>query len=254
MGSSAEEPRVEFEPSGPLRVGLIALSTDLTSERDAGRLLPPAGISMHTTRVAFTNPTTPESLRQMQPLLGDAARLLLPDIPLKAIWYSCTAASAILGDAAVEAAISAGRPGVPVVTPPVAAVEAFFQLGAGRIAVLTPYLPETAAGLTRYFEARGVEVAGALSLGLEDDRDMARVTGGSIRAAAAAANRDDADALFISCTALPALAEIDAIEAAIGKPVVTSNQASLWALGRLAGAPVPVPGRLAAAGFEAVSA
>jgi maleate isomerase len=240
-------PQVAFEPSGPPRVGLIALSTDLTSERDAARLLPAAGISMHTTRVAFENPTTPESLRRMQPLLADAARLLLPDIPLAAIWYSCTAASAILGDAAVEGAIAEGRPVVPVVTPPAAAVRAFATLGARRIAVLTPYLPQTAEGLTRYFEARGVSVAGALSLGLEDDRDMARVSGASIREAALAADRPDAEALFISCTALPALAQIEAIEEGIGKPVVTSNQASLWALGDRAGHPVAVPGRLAAA-------
>jgi maleate isomerase len=241
-------PQVAFEPSGPPRVGLIALSTDLTSERDAAQLLPPAGIAMHTTRVAFENPTTPESLRRMQPLLADAARLILPGIPLAAIWYSCTAASAILGDAAVDEAVSAGRPGVPVVTPPAAAVDAFARLGVRRIAVLTPYLPETAEGLTRYFRARGLEVVAATSLGLEDDRDMARVAGASIRAAAASADRPEAEALFVSCTALPAVAQVAAIEEALGKPVVTSNQASLWALGHHAGLPVAVPGRLGAVG------
>jgi maleate cis-trans isomerase len=41
---------------------------------------------------------------------------------------------------------------------------------------------------------------------------------------------------------LPALGCIARIEAAIGKPVVTSNQASAWAMRRLAGLGAPVPG------------
>ena len=37
-----------------------------------------------------------------------------------------------------------------------------------------------------------------------------------------------ADALFISCTALPALSIIDKLEKKIQKPVLSSNQALIW--------------------------
>ena len=37
-----------------------------------------------------------------------------------------------------------------------------------------------------------------------------------------------ADALFISCTALPVLNIIDRLEKKINKPVLSSNQALIW--------------------------
>ena len=39
---------------------------------------------------------------------------------------------------------------------------------------------------------------------------------------------NDADALFISCTALPALSIIDKLEKKLGKIVLSSNQALIW--------------------------
>jgi arylmalonate decarboxylase len=45
---------------------------------------------------------------------------------------------------------------------------------------------------------------------------------------ARAVDRPEADAIFISCTSLPTLKLIDAIEEQLGKPVVTSNQATFW--------------------------
>ncbi|UOM32731.1 aspartate/glutamate racemase family protein [Acuticoccus sp. I52.16.1] len=234
---------VRLDPRPVHRIGMIALATDLTSERDAARLLPPE-VAMHTTRVPFENPTTPDTLRRLAGGLTGAADLLVPGLDLAAIIFSCTAASATIGDAAVRAAIQTARPGVPVVTPPDAATQAFAALGVRRIALLTPYLPETTAPMVRYFQARGLTIVAAQCLGLADDREMARVAPQTILAAAEAVDTADAEAVFLSCTALPALGLIDALEATLGKPVVSSNQASLWqALGHAAVA-IEGPGRL----------
>jgi maleate isomerase len=224
------------------RLGLILLATDLTTERDMARAFSSTEAVLHATRVEFVNPTTPETLRTMTPRLGEAAGLLVPDIPLAGICFSCTAASVVIGEAAVEAAIGTGRPGVPVVTPIGAARQALAALGVRRIAILTPYLPETTAPVVEHFAAEGFDVVSARCLGLDDDRDMARVAEAEIIDVARGADHPEAQALFISCTALPALGCIARIEAAIGKPVVTSNQASAWAMRRLAGLGAPVPG------------
>jgi len=72
-------------------------------------------------------------------------------------------------------------------------------------------------------------------LGLEDDRDMARVSDETIINAAIAIDRPDAEALFLSCTGLPAINVITEIERRIGKPVISSNQVSAWAMSRLGG-------------------
>ena len=219
------------------RLGLIALATDLTFERDAARLLHPDEAALHVTRVAFENPTTPESLRAMAPRLAEAAALLAPGVPLSAVCYACTAASVAIGGAAVEAAIGRARPGVPVVTPASAALTAFAVLGVRRVALLTPYLARTAEPMAAFFADAGVEVVRAVCFGMEDDRDMARLDPGALAEAAVALDAPGVEAVFVSCTALPALVVAGRIEAALGKPVVTSNGASLWAMRRLAGLP-----------------
>jgi maleate isomerase len=224
------------------RLGLILLATDLTTERDVARLIGPDEAGVHATRVAYANPTTPENLRRMTPRLGEAAALLVPGVPLAAIVFACTSASVVIGEAAVRAAIGAGRPGVPVVTPTDASAAALRALGVRRIAIFTPYLPETTAPMVAHFEALGFDVVRSHCLSLEDDRVMARLGEDAIVEGASAADAPDAEAVFVSCTALPALAAVERLEAALGKPVVTSNQASIWAARRLAGLGAPVAG------------
>ena len=50
-----------------------------------------------------------------------------------------------------------------------------------------------------------------------------------------AVDTDDAQALFISCTNLPTYDLIEPLEAALGKPVLTANQVSVWEGLRIAG-------------------
>lgn len=224
------------------RLGLVLLATDHTSERDFARMVPPRQASVYCSRIAYANPTTPDNLRAMQPRLAEGAALILPGERLDAVCYSCTSASVVIGDEAIEAAIGGARPGVPVVTPPKAARLGLAALGARRISILTPYTAETSAPMARYFADHGFAVTGLTCFGLEDDRVMARVTPETIVAAAREATAADAEALFISCTALRAAEAAAAVEAAIGRPVVTSNQAAVWMALRLAGIDVPIAG------------
>ncbi|MDF1609278.1 aspartate/glutamate racemase family protein [Hoeflea sp. YIM 152468] len=231
---SAEIVRFD-DASATARFGLIALATDMTSERDLYRQLPGDSVAIHVTRVAFENPTTPENLRKMAPRLTDAAALLAPLQPLRAICYSCTSASVAIGDDSVTASIQAGIGNVPVVTPSGAARLALAALGVRRLALLTPYLVETTQPMAEYFTKHGLELCRVECLGLEDDREMARVSDRTILNAAIAVDTPDAEALFISCTGLPAINVIAELEERLGKPVVTSNQASAWAMSRLGG-------------------
>ncbi len=232
---------LEQGPAGK-RIGLIALSTDLTTERDYARLIPEDVATVYTTRVMFENPSTPENLRKMGPRLTDSAQLLLPDLALDVICYSCTAASVVMGDDAVANAVQAAKPDVPVVTPSAAARAAFQALSARRISILTPYLIETSQPMADYFRHHGMEVCNLDYFGIADDRDIARISQQSIIEAACQAASTQSEAIFISCTALPAIGAIAAIEERSGKPVVTSNQASAWACLRHAGLGVTVPG------------
>jgi len=228
------------------RVGLIALATDHTSEVDFRRMVASERIGVYVARIPYANPTTPENLRKMQPSLSAGAALILPDEPLDAVCYSCTSASVVIGDAEIEAAIQAAKPGVPVVTPPMAGMRGLNAFGVKRISILTPYTVETSRPMAAYFAAHGFDIQSFSCLGFEDDREMARITPVSLVEMARKVMHPQADALFVSCTALRAALAVPAMEEAIGRPVVTSNQASAWNCLRLCGDDTPRPefGRL----------
>ena len=221
------------------RFGLIALATDLTIEADAARLLP-EGCRLHVTRIAFDNPTTEENLRRTGPHLRAAADLLVPGVALKGVGFGCTSASAVLGRGVDDAIGHRG----PVSTPAGAALRGFRALDIGRIALMTPYLPETADLVGDHFEAGGLRVVRRHSMGFEDDRDMALLGDDEIVDFALAADDPQAEAMFLSCTALPAVRVIERIEARLGKPVLSSNLALFWSMLDIARIPATGPGRL----------
>ena len=224
------------------RIGLILLATDHTSELDFRAMAPGEGLGIYANRLAFENPTTPENLRRMAPRLTGAAAMILPGADLDAICYCCTAASVELGDAAIADAVHKAKPGVPVITPSLAARAALHALGVRRISILTPYLRDTSRPMAGYFARHGIEPVNLTCLGMANDQDMARVPPARIVEAACATISPDAEALFISCTALRARSVAAEIERRIGKPVVTSNQASIWLTLHRAGLTDPIQG------------
>nr|WP_315927313.1 ectoine utilization protein EutA [Mesorhizobium sp. SP-1A] len=236
-------PEIRLHPDRPLldarplekRVGLIILATDHTTEPDYRRMVASERIGVYVARIAYANPTTPQNLRKMQPALTEAAALILPDEKLDAISYSCTSASVVIGDDEIEAAIHAAKPGVPVVTPPQAAMRGLRAFGTRRISVLTPYTVETSRPMADYFVRHGFEIASFTCLGFEDDREMARIPPAALVELARETTHPEAEALFVSCTALRSALAAPGMEDAIGRPVVTSNQATAWNCLRLCG-------------------
>ena len=131
--------------------------------------------------------------------------------------------------------IQAARPGISVVTPITSSLAALDLFGAQRIAVLTPYVDDVNASIARYLEDHGKSISAFSSFKIVENETMALVTPQSIFNAALEADRNDADALFISCTAIRAVEVIDKIEQKLGKPVITAVQAMFWQSLRLAG-------------------
>ncbi len=226
----------------PIRIGLVALATDHTSELDFARICNPDEVGVYVTRIAYDNPTTPETLKKTGPRLSEAAGLILPDEHLNVVAYGCTAATVVLGDKAVADYIHQSKPKSKCVTPTSAAFAAFQALGVKKVSVLTPYSQLVTAELVTYFSSNGLDVVNWNCFGLEDDREMARISHDSIIAASLETIHEEAEALFISCTAVRAAACAEEIEQKIGKPVVTSNQAVVWRSLRLAGIDRKIPG------------
>lgn len=225
-------PPEQVAPGG--RIGLLALATDFTSEAELRRMLP-AGVGLFTNRIANANPITLETLAAMEGDIGRAAGCLLPNGRVDAFIYGCTSGALAIGPAAVAARIAAARPGARSTDPLSAAAAALETMGARRLSILTPYTVPINAALAAHFGGRGFTVLNIAGFDLDDDEAMASVAPEAIARAARRVCRPDADALFISCTALHAATVLDAVERALDRPVVASNQALLWHALRLIG-------------------
>ena len=220
---------------GRVRLGLIALANDRVIERDMVLMRPDHETLIHTARIRFEGECTLENLSTMSSDLTGAAELLDPSLELDAIMFGCTSGTVALGADRVTAAVGEAHPDVACIDPIDAALSAFAELGVKKVAVLAPYIDAVTEPIASVFDQGGVSVVGREALGIADSADISRVAPQSIHESAVCANRPDADALFIACTDFRSLEVIEAVETAIGKPVVTSNQALLWSAMRAAG-------------------
>ena len=209
-------------------VGLIVLNTDFTFERDFVRMYTDQkpNYDFYFNRIHFANPMTPESLAAIGDDLTEAAALILPNYDLDLVVFNCTSSSSIVGDEAIELAIHESKPTAKVLSTSQAVVANFKARGFKKISVLTPYSEEVSSLLRGYLERNGVEMVSSMHMDMSDDRDVAMLPADEIISAAKAAIHEDADAIFISCTAMRSAEIIPEIEASIGKPVFTSNQAT----------------------------
>jgi maleate isomerase len=223
--------KTRFTPDagpGRHRIGLIVLSNDYATERDFMNMRPADEVAVFVSRVLNTPECTVETLSAMGPHITATASLLVPEGRLDVVAYACTSGTVVMGYEAICGHIHAARPDIPCVTPITASLAALDRFGAQKLAVLTPYTDDVNAAIAGHLKAVGKTVSGFTSFHIEDNELMARLPADAILEAAIEADRPDADALFISCTAIRAVDVVERIEHTLGKPVVTANQAMFW--------------------------
>jgi len=228
------------------RIGLMVPSTNTTCEADF-QLVVPRGFTVHGQRLWLTNDALgEEGMLRMNAEIETGARYLAT-ARVDAISYGCTTGSFFKGpgwDRDMIALIERTA-GVPAVATSPSVVDALRSFGARRISVATPYPEWNNERLRTYLEAQGFDV-----LNLEAEPTAARAGNQGINDQdpavivdfAARACRPDADALLCSCTAWRSVEAVEEIERRTGKPVVTSNQASIWMTLRRLGHVEPIAG------------
>jgi len=216
------------------RLGLIVLSTDETLEYEARQVLAGREVNLLHARIPAQAHVTPDDLEMMaDEMTGTAARL--PD-GLRAVAYACTSGATVIGPGRVQNLVQVAHGEVPVTNPMSSIIAGLGMLGVKRIALVTPYVPEVTAPMIAYMAEHGIEVASEVSFGQSDDWTVARIAESSTRAAMLEAGRaPGVEAVFASCTNLRTFGVIGAVEAELGLPVVSSNQALLWHLLSLGG-------------------
>ena len=177
------------------------------------------------------------------PGIGRAARRLA-ERGARAVAYGCTSGSYVLGpdgDAAIVADMRTAA-GKPATTTSTAAANALRGLGVRRVAVLSPHIDALNERLRAYLEASGFEVVNLVGLNRRGEIEAIEPEE-TLEVVSKDVDTPETDAIFISCTGLRTAAVIADLEAALGKPVVTANQATLWHVAQLAGAPASAPAR-----------
>jgi maleate isomerase len=133
--------------------------------------------------------------------------------------------------------------GVASLTSAQAIGRALHALGTLRIAMATPYSPEVIARAKHYYESKyGVSVIAAESLGATDSYTIGKMDAGLAQAAFSRIDRPDVDALVLPGGNFPTKDWIEPWERQFGKPVLTTNQAALWAVLRAMGIDKPLAG------------
>lgn len=216
-------------PAPQTGIGVI-VPYDMALDRELWRWTPP-DVSLYFTRTPFAPlPVTIE----MAEHVSDSAQVRagvrdLQTVAPAVYAYACTSGSFVRGRAAERDLVDAMRAeGAPAaVTTSGALLAALERLGANSVAIATPYDPNVTERLERFLGEAGVRVAGSAHLGLTDG--IWKVPYARTVELVLEADDDAAAAVIVSCTNLPTFDVIAPLERALAKPVITANQATMWA-------------------------
>lgn len=231
------------------KIGLIVPPTNTVNEAEWCRMVPD-GVTFHTVRMPIHAAVHTDAERDaLTADIGAKVGELAP-ARVDVVAYACTAGSMVSPPHSLPDTVSARR-GIPLVTTAAAIVDALHVLGARRVCVATPYHDALNLHEIAFLASTGIEVLSIRGLGLGangpvDYPLIAETPLEAVRAHARGVVTPEADALLITCTDFPTLPLIADLEAELDIPVVTSNQATLWAALAVCGLTQPDPrlGRL----------
>ena len=223
-----------------LRVGVLMPSGNAISEPELRAMMPP-DVSLLITRLELRGSSEPE-LMGMLDALEPAARLLA-DAKVDVIVFHCTAVSTFAPELAGSINERIRRAtGIPSFATSEAVLAALGHLSARRVTLLTPYIEAVHTREIGFLDAHGIAVVGGSYLGINTNTEMGRLSPGELLVWARDHAFQDADATFISCTAIRSGQVIEPIEHLTSRPVITSNQCMAWHLLRSNGIFNPVHG------------
>ena len=223
------------------KIGLVVVSGSTVCEGRYPRVAP-REVGFFTSRMLLRG----GGVAALEAMEGNAARAIeeLASVPVDAIAYCCTVSGALRGVVGDRTFCQdmAHRWGIPVTSTMLAVTEALRHLNLRRVVVTSPY-PESHHEAERAYLAQcGIEAMAMRGMGLAKAQAYANVTPEEILQFSLQAWDDAADGLFISCMNFDAMPAVQALEAHLGKPVVTSHAATLWRALALAGIDTPIGG------------
>ena len=224
------------------KLGILIPSINTVMEPELNRLAPD-GVSIHAARLkASASDSFLTRIIQMEKETENATEELkgVADV----IAYGCTSGSFVKGvnwDLEIIAKINRAS-NLPATTTSTAVVKALKKMNIKRISMATPYTEEVNQLEKEFLENHGFKVVSMKGLNV-------RVRGGQSRFPASFAyrlakevNTDKADGIFISCTNFKTIEILEKLEQDLEKPVISSNQATMWMMLRMVTVREPIKG------------
>jgi|TARA_B110000438_G_scaffold139967_1_gene135190 maleate isomerase len=232
----------KFKKGSNPKIGLLALSTDLTIEKDFNSICHQLPLDIFVNRIHNENPLTKENLLKMYDQIESITEKILPGEKINTVAYGCTSGTVAIGEDRVKEKVQLAKPNCYVTTPITSAIKAFKKMNVKRISLFTPYPESVNKTILEYFNKKNIDIVSFSSFNIDLDADIASVDPIHLFQTLTSLDINGADALFISCTALPVLEILSDIEKKIKIPVFSSNQTLIWDTIRSSGYKSPVEG------------
>ena len=210
------------------RIGLIALASDFMIEKDFMSIIKDKDIDFFVNRIEIYNPLTSKNLIKMSEKVTEVTKDILPNQKIDCVVYGCTSGTIAAGYDSIEKKVKLAKPEAKVTTPSTAAVKALKKLKIKKIAVFTPYIKDLNNDVIEFFKKENFSITSNSYFDIKNDIDIGKVDPDYLFEVLSQMDLKEADALFVSCTALPVLQLIDKLEKKLNKPVLSSNQALIW--------------------------
>ncbi|MEV7088616.1 decarboxylase [Streptomyces sp. NPDC093085] len=154
----------------------------------------------------------------------------------ESVVWACTSGSFVYGwDGAHEQTRAlATAAGLPASSTSFAFAHAVRALGASRVAVAATYPADVTAYFGVFLKAAGIEVVADRASGVVTAAEVGTWERDQVIALARAGDHPDAEAVLLPDTALHTAGYLPELEEAVGKPVLTANQVTVWEGLRLA--------------------
>ncbi len=223
------------------RIGLMLPTGNSCMEPEFQRMAP-VGVTSHANRVLLGNVTRDSLLKMEADVEDSAVRTAATRVGVLA--FGCTSGSFVGGKGYDERLIKLmeDATGVAATTTTTAVVRALRLLGVSRLALATPYTDEVTELEVKYLEDSGFEVTNWQGGGIVEVADIQECPPEVSYRRARAVDSDRAEAVFISCTGFRTIENLAQLEADLGKPVISSNQATFADSLRILGVHDVAPG------------
>jgi maleate isomerase len=223
------------------RVGLLVPSSNSTQEPEFVQMLP-ASVSLHVTRLSLSR-IDPESTVNIVAELEKESRKLA-DAAVDIVVLAATAPSTRMGkgyDAQLIKRMeeASGRPATTAAT---AMLDAFAALGVRRVALAAAWSETTNKWVAAFLDSHGIEVVSQVAMGVVSNNEVGRLHPDTAFENGRKADRKEADAMFLACGNWWTASIVEPLEQALGKPVLTTNNMTVWHALKKIGVHEGVPG------------